>query len=535
MRTFRVTTFLTAAAMFLSGLQPGSAKLFDDSPPAAFPLTAAAETIEPETDPVPEEGEEPETAEEPAVTTAPAVTELFAPAETTITATPASYAAPTFSAEAAYIPTVTTPVEIGTVVLPETTTTAKATTETIVGTGYFVNDFPSALLAGATYTCYVGFAPGGVGSLLGIEQSGEGKVDIGEPYSAGDGIGYMFDIIGVEPGTVTLTVHTYRGDTHAVIDIRSMAPTTATTTKNADRTTTTAAATTKVSTTIVTTGTAHVMDDCPSEIRVSERVTCMVRSVPYGTVEVKTITQKGEGSVEIRDLVNDNGCASFEIAGERAGKVTLTLAINHLRFSYNYTIDLTVTDAWAVVTTTTSATTASSSTTTSATTESTPILTGTAHIAADCPTKIKVGETVTCEVRSVPYGTVRVEGIEQDGSGKISVVSIDNSQGYAVIKIRGEQAGTLRLIFKTDRYDVSANLTVTKKNGERMLGDLDGNSDRNVSDAVLLARLAGGDSTLVIGDEYRANADIDGDGEFSVLDLSLLLQAIVGKITLTDN
>ena len=72
--------------------------------------------------------------------------------------------------------------------------------------------------------------------------------------------------------------------------------------------------------------------------------------------------------------------------------------------------------------------------------------------------------------------------------------------------------------------------TSDPKPGKYELGDLNLDGDVTVGDAVLLARAAGGDSTLVLKSEGLANADCDNNGTIDAKDLTLLLQYITGII-----
>ena len=59
-----------------------------------------------------------------------------------------------------------------------------------------------------------------------------------------------------------------------------------------------------------------------------------------------------------------------------------------------------------------------------------------------------------------------------------------------------------------------------------MAGDADGNSVVDVSDAVLAAKFATGDSEAVISDQGKLNADMDGDGSVTLDDVTLILKTI---------
>lgn len=67
-------------------------------------------------------------------------------------------------------------------------------------------------------------------------------------------------------------------------------------------------------------------------------------------------------------------------------------------------------------------------------------------------------------------------------------------------------------------------------------GDINCDGKIDVKDAVLLARMAGGDSTVnsVVTDEGKGNADVKADGTIDTNDLTLLLQCIVGAVSESD-
>ncbi|MBR5371193.1 MAG: bacterial Ig-like domain-containing protein [Oscillospiraceae bacterium] len=90
--------------------------------------------------------------------------------------------------------------------------------------------------------------------------------------------------------------------------------------------------------------------------------------------------------------------------------------------------------------------------------------------------------------------------------------------------------GTYRIVIR-DKYGLSTSFTV------RVLpaltedsGDVNGDKNVTVADAVLLARVAAEDTAVTITDEGKANGDIDNDNRLTLEDLTFVLKIIAKLI-----